>query len=45
MVPTVHENYRMDLEDLAGPIFHPLVATFFVFWQTGVAEVVVKLVL
>jgi hypothetical protein len=31
MVPAVHENYHMDSEDLVGPIFHPLVATSFVF--------------
>jgi hypothetical protein len=45
MVPVVHRNCHMDSKDLAGPIFHPLVATSSFFGITGVAEVVVKLVL
>jgi hypothetical protein len=45
MVTTVHGIYLMDSQDLAGPIFHPLIATFLVFGITGVTEVVVKLVL
>jgi hypothetical protein len=31
MVPAVHKIYRMDSQDLAGSIFHPLVATFSIF--------------
>jgi hypothetical protein len=35
----------IDSQDLAGPIFHPILATSSVFGIIGVAEVVVKLVL
>jgi hypothetical protein len=45
MVLAVHRICHMDSQDLVGPIFHPSVATASVFWLTGVAEVVVKLVL
>jgi hypothetical protein len=45
MVPDIHRICRMDSQDLVRPIFHPLVATFSVFSITGVAKVVVKLVL
>jgi hypothetical protein len=45
MVPAVDGICRMDSQDLARPIFHPLIATSSVFSITGVAEVVVKLVL
>jgi hypothetical protein len=45
MVPSIHIICHMDSKDLAGLIFHPLIATSFVFCITGVAEVVAKLVL
>jgi hypothetical protein len=32
MVPAVYEFFHMDSQDLVGPIFHPLVATFSIFW-------------
>jgi hypothetical protein len=31
MVPAVHKTCHMNSQDLAGPIFHPLVVTSFVF--------------
>jgi hypothetical protein len=45
MVPAVHGIYRMDSQDLAGPIFHPFVVTSSIFGITGVAEMVVNLIL
>jgi hypothetical protein len=45
MVLAIHKICRMDSQDLARPIFHPFVTTFSIFSITGVAEVVVKLVL
>jgi hypothetical protein len=45
MVPSIHIICHMDSKDLAGLIFHPLIATSFVFCITGVAEVVAKLIL
>jgi hypothetical protein len=35
----------MESQDLTGPILHPLIATSSIFGITGVAEVVVKLIL
>jgi hypothetical protein len=40
MVPAIHEICPMDSSDLAGPMFHPLVATSSVFSITSVVEVV-----
>jgi hypothetical protein len=45
MVSAVHEICHMDSEDFVGPICHPPIATASIFGITGVAEVVVKLVL
>jgi hypothetical protein len=45
MVPAIHKICHIDSHDLAGPIFHPLVATSSISSITGVAEVVVKLIL
>jgi hypothetical protein len=45
MVPAIHGIYHMDSQDLAGSIFHPLVATSSIFGITTVAEMVVNLIL
>jgi hypothetical protein len=45
MVPVIHGNCCMDSQDLAGLIFHPLVALSLFSSITGVTEVVVKLIL
>jgi hypothetical protein len=45
MVPAVRRICHMDSQDFAGQIFHPLVASSFIFGTTGVAEVVIKLIL
>jgi hypothetical protein len=33
MVPAIHGIYRMDSQNLDGPIFHPLLATSSIFWH------------
>jgi hypothetical protein len=45
MVAAAHRICHMDSQDLAGPIFHPLVALRVFSSITSVAEVLVKLVL
>jgi hypothetical protein len=45
MVPAVNGICHMDSQDLARPIFYPLIATSSIFCITDVAEVVLKLIL
>jgi hypothetical protein len=45
MVPAIHRICHMNSQDIAGSIFHPLVATSSFFGIIDVGEVVVKLVL